>query len=66
MHSVQTFPPYFPNIHSIIILSILTSSDWSLPLRFSDPRFERIFHLSHACYVHRPSHPPYLDRPNNI
>jgi len=25
-----------------------------------------IFHPSHACYIPRPSHPPWLDHPNNI
>jgi hypothetical protein len=25
-----------------------------------------IFHLSHTCYTHCPSHPPRFDHPNNI
>jgi hypothetical protein len=41
------------------------SCEWSLPFRFSDLNFVRIFHLSHACYMPRPTHPPRFDHPNN-
>jgi hypothetical protein len=36
VHPVHNFPPYFPKIHSnIVFLSTATSSEWSLPFRFS-------------------------------
>jgi len=36
MNPVHTFPPCFPKIHSNIILpSKLSSSEWSLPFKFS-------------------------------
>jgi len=63
MHPVHTFPPYFPKIYTNIILP---STLWSLPFRFSDQNFVYISHLSHACYMPRPSHPPWLDHPNRI
>jgi hypothetical protein len=42
------------------------SSEWSLPLRFSNQITVWISQLSHACYIPRPSHPPWFDHPNNI
>jgi hypothetical protein len=67
MHQVHTSPPAFPKVHSNIILpSTLRSSEWSLPIRFSDHNFIRISHLFHACYVPHLSHLPWLNRPNNI
>jgi len=41
----HAFPPHFPMIHSSIFSSV--------------PRFS-ISHLFHVCYMHHPSHPPYL------
>jgi hypothetical protein len=35
-HPIHTFPPYFRKIHSDVILSTPRSSEWSLPVRFSD------------------------------
>jgi hypothetical protein len=40
MNQIQTHKPYFPKIHfNIILPSILRSSEWSLPLRFSNQNF---------------------------
>jgi len=67
MHPVHTFPSYFPNIHSNIIFpSTPCSSMWSLPSKFYDQSFVYVSHLSHTCYMPRPSHPPPYDHPNNI
>jgi len=55
--------------YSNIILpstSTSTSSEWSLPIRFSDKHFVCISLLSHMCYTPRPSHTLWLDHPNNI
>jgi hypothetical protein len=38
-----------------------TSSKWSLPFRLSNQNTVRISHLSHACYMTRPSHTPWFD-----
>jgi hypothetical protein len=38
----------------------------SLPFRFSDQNVIYISYLSHAYYMHRLPHPPWLHRPNNI
>jgi len=52
MHPVHTCTPYFPNIHSNIILpSTLRSLKWSLPFRFSNQNFVCISHLFHACCI---------------
>jgi len=40
MNPVHNFPPYFPQIHSDIILPpTANSSEWSPPFRFSDQNF---------------------------
>jgi len=52
IHAIHIYPPSFPKIHSNIISPpIPASSEWSLPLRFSDQNFVSIFHLSQACYL---------------
>jgi hypothetical protein len=67
MNPVHTFPPYFPDMHSNInLLSTLRSSECSLPFRFSNQNIIRISQLSHACYIPRLSHTPWLEQPNNI
>jgi len=54
-HPLQTSPLYFPEIHSVIFLpSTSMSSEWCLPLRFSNQNTVVISHLSHACY--NPAH----------
>jgi hypothetical protein len=51
MHAVHIFSPYFPNIHSNIILpSTPRSSESTFPFRFPNQNTVCIFHLSHACY----------------
>jgi hypothetical protein len=42
------------------------STEWSLPFRFSDQNCVSTSHLSHTCCMHRSSHPPWCDHPNNI
>jgi hypothetical protein len=42
------------------------SSKWCLPSRFSNQNIVRISLRSHACYMSRPSHLPWVDRPNDI
>jgi hypothetical protein len=61
MHLVHTFPPCFPTIHSDIILpSKPTSSERSLPFRFSDQSFVHISQFSHARYMpHLPHYTIY-------
>jgi hypothetical protein len=66
IHPVHTLPPYFPNIHSNIILpSTLRSLDWSLPFWFSDQNYVYISHLSHACYMPHSPHLSSYVHPNN-
>jgi len=57
MNPVQNFPHFSSNIQSNIILSFMSrSSEWSLPLRFSDQTFVCIPHLLHAGYTPRLVH----------
>jgi len=66
MHPVHTLPDSFPKIHSnIIFLTTHTSSEWSLPFKYSDQSFVCIY-LSRECYIPRPSRPPWFCHPNNI
>jgi hypothetical protein len=58
---------YFSNIHyNIILLSVLRSSKWSLPIGFSDQKVLCISHLSQACYIPYVSHLPWFDDPYSI
>jgi hypothetical protein len=41
------------------------SSEWSLPFRFTNKNILCISSLSHACYMSRPSRPPWFGHPNN-
>jgi len=51
MHAVLIILPYFPNIHSTVVFpSTPVSSEWSLPVRYSDQNFSRISYFCHACY----------------
>jgi hypothetical protein len=53
--SSSHLPPYVAEVHSNIIFpSTSMSSEWSLPIRFTNQNLVYIFHLSHACYVPRP------------
>jgi hypothetical protein len=51
----------FPKIHLIFLSNSPRFSEWSLPFRLSTRNCVRISHLPHACYMPRPSHPPYFD-----
>jgi hypothetical protein len=58
--TIPRFPPYFPKIQSyIIFLPMPWSSTMSLLFRFSDKNFVCNSHVSHPCYMPRPSHPPH-------
>lgn len=60
--------------HSISLLFILIipstlmpgSRKWSLQYRFQIKILHAFNHLSHACYIPCPSHPPQFDLHNNI
>jgi len=56
MNTTHTFKSYFSNIHSNILPSTTGFSDWSVPFRN---------HLSHVCYMPRPSHPHWLHYTNS-
>jgi len=59
--------PYLPEVHrNIICPSTARSSEWSLSFRFSDQNVVYTPHLSHACYMPRPSYSPPLNHINNI
>jgi hypothetical protein len=50
--SSPQLPPCFAKIHSDIILPPTSrSSEWSLPLKFSDQNVICFNHLSYACYI---------------
>jgi hypothetical protein len=54
VHPVYTFPPCFPKIHSILIIpSMPSSSEVSLPFRFPDRNILCISYLSHAWSPNR-------------
>jgi hypothetical protein len=64
MNPVHTFPHYFPNIHSNIILpSTPRSSDLSYVHVF---RLQFCMHFSSHRRVTRSSHLPRIDNPNNV
>jgi len=66
--SNQQPPTYFPNF--ILILSSHLRPGILIGLLSSDLFFNQNTvcnsHLSHACYMSRPSHTPWFDSPNNI
>jgi len=66
LHPFHNSPYYFSKSHSHIIFpSTPRSTEWSLPFRFTDQNFVRIYNLSHAAT--RPANlPPQIDHPNNI
>jgi hypothetical protein len=56
IHIHQT---YFLKTHFNIILPFMTkSSEQYLPLTLPKRNFVSIYHLPHACFLPRPSHPP--------
>jgi hypothetical protein len=56
-----------PKIHSDPIFPLTSlSSRWSLSFRISHQNLVLFSLLSHACYMPRPPHPPWLDLPNDI
>jgi hypothetical protein len=61
--------PHLPTLSSIIILSsrlYLSLPSGFYTSDFSNQSSVRIFHLSHAFYMPRTSHPPSCGHPNNI
>jgi hypothetical protein len=65
MNPVRPLPPHFPQIKSNILPSTPSSSRWSLLFRFSNQNIVCISHVSHACFMLRPYHPPWLDNFND-
>jgi hypothetical protein len=64
---IQFTPSHPASLRSILILSShLHVGLLSGIFTFSDHSFIWIFHFSHACCMHHPSHPPWFDHPNNI
>jgi len=67
MNPVRNLTPYFPKIHSNIILpSTPMSYELSLLFRFSNQNSLCIFNLSHPCHMAHPSRPPWFDDRNNF
>jgi len=64
MNSVHKFPSCIPTIQFILPTS--RSYEWSITFRFSDHNFVCDSHVSHVCYMPSPSHPHWLDHPNNV
>jgi hypothetical protein len=64
---VHNFQSYFSKINYTIILpSTPRISKWSLLFRLSNQNFACISHLSHACYMYDPYHPPWFYHPSII
>jgi len=59
-HPAHNFPPYFPKIHSTP-----KTSKWSLTFSIYNQNIVCISLIFHACYMPRPSNPPWFDQPNN-
>jgi len=67
INPVHIISPYLDKIRSNIIFpSMPRSSECSLSSRISDQYFICISHLSHMCYMPRPSHLLLFDYPNSI
>jgi len=66
MHGLQWDYSFPRSPHGELIPSTRRSSAWSLPFRDSCKNTVWIYHLSHACYIHLPSHSPWFDDPNSI
>jgi len=62
---IQIIPNYFKFPFNNIP-STLSSSKLSLPCRFSGWSFACTFRVSHACYIHCPSHCSWFDHFNKI
>jgi hypothetical protein len=58
---IHIFPPYFPKIHSNIILPFMPRYKWSISFMFPYNNFVCISYLSHTSYMHGPSHCPWFD-----
>jgi hypothetical protein len=60
MHTVHTFPNYYPKIHSNIIVRFMRmSSEWCLSFRLFDQKFVSISQLS--CVLHaQPISPSFI------
>jgi hypothetical protein len=60
-NTIHSLKPYLPKNHfNIILPPTLTSSTWSLPLRFQNTIFMHLS-LTHACYMSHPAHPSWFD-----
>jgi hypothetical protein len=61
---IQSTPSHPTSLTSIRYTP--SSSEWSLPFRFSDKNMLCISSFSNSCYMPHPSHPPLFDRPNKV
>jgi hypothetical protein len=65
MNPVHILQPYFPTVHSYIILTFTPrSSEWSLPFRFPSETSYAFICLMRA--IGPTHHSPWFDLPNNI
>jgi hypothetical protein len=64
IQSISSYPVF---LRSVLILSshLHLVCRVVLPFKFSNQNTVCISHLSHACYITRPSYLPWFDHPNN-
>jgi hypothetical protein len=65
MNPARTFVSHFIKIHFIIILISVISSQVFFFFKVFRLKFCMHPHLSYACHMPRPSHPPWFDYPSN-
>jgi hypothetical protein len=67
MNPVLTFLPYFPKINfNIVLISMPSSSEWSLPFRLLNQNCSHISHIPYVCCIPEPPQHPWFAHSNNI